>query len=376
MAPLVAALGREYNVDSQVCITGQHQSMLRQVLGQFELQADHTLQVMSPGQTLGTLSSALHAAIDPVLKEVRPDRVLVHGDTTSAMVAAMSAFHHRIPVGHVEAGLRTGDLHAPWPEEMNRRCIDVVADQLFAPTPGARDNLLLENLQGRTLVTGNTVIDALLATSQRIDTDPRLRQQLDTMFGYLDPSKKLLLVTGHRRENFGQGFLDICDALRRLATRGDLQIIYPVHLNPNVREPVFERLADVPNLHLIRPLDYLAFVRLMQRADVILTDSGGVQEEAPALGKPVLVMRDVTERPEAVAAGTVKLVGTHPDSIVESVNTLLDDEDARLLVSQAVNPYGDGRASARIVDALLGRPVEEFGSDTGRVPTFLQQARA
>lgn len=360
MAPLVKTLAAEPGIESLICVTGQHQSMLKQVLDLFDLKADFTLDVMTPHQTLNSLTAALYSAIDPVLEQTRPDRVLVHGDTTSAMVASMAAFHRRIPVGHVEAGLRTGDIYSPWPEEMNRRCIDLSADLLFAPTGQSRDNLLGERLQGRCLVTGNTVIDALQLTAQRINDDARLRGDLDQQFPFLQTGRKLLLVTGHRRENFGEGFLDICKALRKLAQRTDIQIVYPVHLNPNVLGPVTEQLGDLPNVHLIKPLDYLAFVRLMQHAHVILTDSGGVQEEAPSLGKPVLVMRDVTERPEAVAAGTVRLVGTSPASIIAGVNALFDDVALWRRTSQAINPYGDGKASQRIVDTLMGRAVDDF----------------
>lgn len=360
MAPLVKALAAEPGIDSRVCITGQHQSMLQQVLELFELKADYSLNVMTPGQTLNTLTAALYAAIDPVLEQMQPDRVLVHGDTTSAMVAAMSAFHRRIPVGHVEAGLRTGDIYQPWPEEMNRRSIDLISDQLFVPTDGSRRNVLGERLQGTSFVTGNTVIDALQMTARRIDDNPRLRHALDRQFGFLMPGRKVLLVTGHRRENFGDGFLNICKALSLLAKREDLQIVYPVHLNPNVKEPVTRLLGDLPNVHLIEPLDYLSFVRLMQLAHVILTDSGGVQEEAPSLGKPVLVMREVTERPEAVAAGTVRLVGADTDGIVHGVCALFDDEFLWRRTSRAANPYGDGRACERIVNALMGREVDEF----------------
>lgn len=364
MAPLVKALAAEPGIDSQICITGQHQSMLQQVLDMFELKADYTLDVMTPGQTLNTLTAALYAAIDPVLELARPDKVLVHGDTTSAMVAAMSAFHRRIPVAHIEAGLRTGDIHQPWPEEMNRRSIDLISDHLFTPTAQSRRNVLGERLQGTSFVTGNTVIDALKMTAERIDNNRQLRVALDRQFSFLEPGRKLLLVTGHRRENFGEGFLDICQALRTLASRNDIQIVYPVHLNPNVLGPVTECLGNLPNVHLIKPLDYLSFVRLMQLSHVVLTDSGGVQEEAPSLGKPVLVMRDVTERPEAVAAGTVRLVGTDPNAIVRGVCALLDDEQLWRMASQSANPYGDGKACARIVDALMGRPVDEFVAQT------------
>ncbi|MEE3936490.1 UDP-N-acetylglucosamine 2-epimerase (non-hydrolyzing) [Pseudomonas viridiflava] len=360
MAPLVRALAAEPGIDSRICITGQHQSMLQQVLDMFELKADYSLDVMRPHQTLNSLTAALYAAIDPILDEMKPDKVLVHGDTTSAMVAAMSAFHRQIPIGHVEAGLRTGDIRQPWPEEMNRRCIDLISDHLFTPTAESRRNVLGERLQGVSFVTGNTVIDALQMTAQRIDSNRQLRHALDRQFSFLVPERKVLVVTGHRRENFGDGFLNICKALRALAMRDDIQIVYPVHLNPNVLGPVTEHLGDMPNVHLINPLDYLSFVRLMQRAHVILTDSGGVQEEAPSLGKPVLVMRDVTERPEAVAAGTVRLVGTEAEAIIQGVSALFDDEQLWQNASHAANPYGDGKASARIVDVLMGRPINEF----------------
>ena len=371
MAPLVKALAAESGVHSMICVTGQHQSMLKQVLDLFDLKPDFTLDVMKPHQSLNTLTAALYDAIDPVLEMTQPDRVLVHGDTTSAMVAAMAAFHRRIPVGHVEAGLRTGDIRSPWPEEMNRRCIDLGADLLFAPTFESRTNLLGERLQGRSFVTGNTVIDALQLTAKRIEEDSELRGRLDSQFSFIKPDRKVLLVTGHRRENFGDGFLNICKALRQLAKRSDIQIVYPVHLNPNVQGPVNEHLAGLDNVHLIEPLDYLAFVRLMQRAHVILTDSGGVQEEAPSLGKPVLVMRDVTERPEAVNAGTVRLVGTSPESIVGGVTALYDDQLLWRRASQAANPYGDGKASSRIVDVLLGRPMHEFV--VGKPPLVLER---
>jgi UDP-N-acetylglucosamine 2-epimerase (non-hydrolysing) len=360
MAPLVRALAVTPGVESVVCVSGQHRSMLEQVLRLFDIQADHDLDVMVTDQTLNGLSSRLFAGIDPMLAAVRPDRVLVHGDTITAQVAALAAFQRRIPVGHVEAGLRTGDLTQPWPEEMNRRVIDVVSDLLFAPTAEARDNLWQENLAGRILVTGNTVIDALQYVAQRINADPALQRELDAAFPFLHPARKVLLVTGHRRENFGDGFANICAALAELARRADISVVYPVHLNPNVRGPVLSRLSGQPHLHLIEPLDYLHFVRLMQRAHVVLTDSGGVQEEAPALGKPVLVMREVTERPEAVAAGTVKLVGTDCAGIVAAVADLFDHPEYYASFARVRNPYGDGRAAARIVAALTGQRFDEF----------------
>ncbi len=363
MAPLVRALAGNTQVESIVCVTGQHQQMLQQVLDLFDIVPQYNLQLMTRDQTLNGLGSRLLATFDDVLETVRPDRILVHGDTTSAMVSALAAFHRRIPVGHVEAGLRTGDLSQPWPEEMNRRTIDVCADLLFAPTRSSRKNLQAENLGGRIVVTGNTVIDALLQTTRRILADQPFREELDAHFPFLRDDRKLLLVTGHRRENFGSGFANICEALAQLARRDDIQIVYPVHLNPNVQGPVQAKLSNLPNVHLIEPLDYARFVRLMQRAHVILTDSGGVQEEAPSLGKPVLVMRNVTERPEAVQAGTVRLVGTEVESIVQAVCHLYDDDDAWRAFAQRLNPYGDGLASERIVAALAGTPMSEFVCD-------------
>lgn len=361
MAPVVRALAREADIESLVCVTGQHRLMLQQVLDLFDIKVDHSLDVMQPDQTLNGLSARLIGLLDPVLEATRPDRILVHGDTTTAMIAALAGFHRRIPVAHVEAGLRTGDLSQPWPEEMNRRYVDVVSDLLLAPTAMAKSNLAAEHLAGRVVVTGNTVIDALRLTVESIAFDHKLRDRLDTQFPYLRADKKLLLVTGHRRENFGPGFAEICDALATLSRRPDIQIVYPVHLNPNVQGPVQSALAQLPNIHLIEPLDYLLFVRLMQRAHVILTDSGGVQEEAPSLGKPVLVMRNVTERPEAVAAGTVQLVGTDSARIIAAVTQLYEDDAVWQCATQRLNPYGDGHAAERIASVLCGREIDEFG---------------
>lgn len=362
MAPLVRELKGAIGIESLVCITGQHREMLDQVMELFSIQADYDLDVMRANQGLSGLCAALMTRLDALYEEVRPDRVLVHGDTTTAMAAAVAAFHRRIPVGHVEAGLRTGDLQHPWPEEMNRRVIDVIADQLFAPTAQAKKSLLQEHLVGKITVTGNTVIDALKQTVARLVLDVPLQAKVDASLQMLDPARRILLVTGHRRESFGQGFEQICKALVQLAHRTDLQIVYPVHLNPNVLVPVRAHLGGLENVHLLPPQDYLSFVHLMQRADVILTDSGGVQEEAPALGKPVLVMRDVTERPEAVQAGAVSLVGTTVDHIVEGVEHAL----AHLVPSNgfdpSASPYGDGLASARIVAVLQGKPINEFES--------------
>lgn len=366
MAPLVCALQADQQVESLVCVTGQHREMLDQVLHLFALRADFDLQVMVPDQTLNGLFARVIDRIDGVLAQVRPDFVLVHGDTSSASACALAAFHRRIRVGHVEAGLRTGDLERPFPEEMNRRVVDVVSDFMFAPTQTSRHNLLSENLAGKIVVTGNTVIDALAMTMERLKTDPALADQVKARYPWVDAQRKVLLVTGHRRESFGEGFVNISDALADLAQRPDLQIIYPVHLNPQVRSIVMPRLGGLPNVHLIDPVDYLDFVWLMQRADLILTDSGGVQEEAPYLGKPVLVMRDVTERPEAVQAGTVALVGADRGRIHRAVAGLLDDEASAAGFQRRINPYGDGRACGRIVSALLGRAFEEFSAEPER----------
>ncbi|RDI21922.1 UDP-N-acetylglucosamine 2-epimerase (non-hydrolysing) [Pseudacidovorax intermedius] len=360
MAPLVSALAAEPQLRSTLCITGQHREMLAQAMGLFGLKADRDLDVMQPDQTLNQLSARLTTRMDEVLRELRPDCVLVHGDTTTAAACALAAFHLRIPVGHVEAGLRSGDMKAPFPEEMNRRVVDVMSEWMFAPTPAARDALRREHLGGRAWVTGNTVIDALAATLARLDADPALSATVSGRYAWLTPGRRLVLVTGHRRENFGEGFRNICAALRELALRDDVEVVYPVHMNPNVRGVVMQLLHGLPNVHLIEPVGYLDFIWLMRRAHLILTDSGGVQEEAPHLGKPVLVMRDVTERPEAVAAGTAHLVGTAPERILRAARRLLDDADAYAEIGRRGNPYGDGHACRRIVDALCGRPVAEF----------------
>ena len=361
VAPLILALRRERSVETEVCVTGQHREMLTPVLLLFGIAPDRDLALMEAGQDLNGLAAKAIAELDSVYGELAPDRVLVHGDTTTAMAAAVAAFHRRIPVGHVEAGLRTRALDRPWPEEFNRRTIDLVADLLFAPTARARLNLQSEALQGRIVVTGNTGIDALEIVAARLAEDETLRAEADAQLPALDSRRRLVVVTGHRRESFGAGLSNICAGLSRLARRGDVEIVYPVHLNPEVSGPVEAALSGLRNIHLVRPLDYLPFVRLMQRADLILTDSGGIQEEAPSLGKPVLVMRDVTERPEAVEAGKARLVGTDAAAIVREAGRLLDDEADRAGFALAPNPYGDGRASARIVDSLLGRPVAEFG---------------
>jgi len=360
MAPLVTALQQEPEIQSVVCVTGQHREMLDQVLALFDLRAQHDLDIMVPNQTLNGLYARLISRVDSVLEAERPDCVLVHGDTSTASACTLASFHRRVRIGHVEAGLRTGNLAMPFPEEMNRRVVDAVGDWLFAPTAQSRANLMRENLAGRITITGNTVIDALAMTCAKLEPQGALAQQLDARYYWIDPSRRLLLVTGHRRESFGDGFKNICAALAELAQRDDLQIVYPVHLNPQVRNVVMTELAGLSHVHLIDPLDYLDFVWFMQRAYLILTDSGGVQEEAPYLGKPVLVMRDVTERPEAVQAGTVALVGTGTRRIVTEVTRLLDNPELHASFSRRINPYGDGRASQRIVDALCGRAVSEF----------------
>jgi len=353
MAPVVKGLA-EGRLRPVVCLTGQHRDMLAGVLEFFGIAADHDLAVMQPQQDLVYVTNAVMAGVARVVARERPSWVLVHGDTTSAMAAAMAAFYAGCRIGHVEAGLRTGDLRRPWPEEMNRSVIDRMADALFAPTAAARDNLLKENLAAeRIVVTGNTVIDALLAVSGRLQGDPALARAAAAGFEFLDPERRLILVTGHRRESFGAGFEEICAGLRSIAARPDVQIVYPVHLNPAVQEPVRRILGDLPNVHLLAPLDYVPFVWLMMRCHIVLTDSGGIQEEAPSLGKPVLVMREVTERPEAVAAGTVALVGADRRRISDATAELLDSPGLFARFARAHNPYGDGQASGRIRDWLV-----------------------
>lgn len=356
MAPLVHALLAEPKFKTLVCLTAQHRQMLDQVLEIFGIKADIDLNLMKPGQQLAELTSSVLMAIDKVLETHQPDCILVHGDTTTAMAAGLAAFYRQIAVGHVEAGLRTYDVQHPWPEEMNRQVIDVMANFYYAPTEKSRDNLLAEKIAAEKIfVTGNTVIDALLMTTIRIQNDAQLQAQLASVFPYLDSHKKLILVTGHRRENHGDGLTHVCHALAQLAQRDDVQVVYPVHLNPNVREVVMPTLANQKNIFLIEPQDYLHFVYLMNQAHLILTDSGGIQEEAPSLGKPVLVLRDVTERPEAVEAGTVQLVGTETQKIIEECTHLLDDKNYYQQFLQRANPYGDGTASAQIVQSLLAQ---------------------
>ena len=362
MAPLVHALLAEPQFKTLVCLTAQHRQMLDQVLEIFGILPDIDLNLMKQGQQLAELTAHVLTGVDDVLKVHKPDCVLVHGDTTTAMAAGLAAFYRHIPVGHVEAGLRTNDMNHPWPEEMNRQVIDVMASFYYAPTDLSRANLLEEKVAAdKIFVTGNTVIDALLMTVARTQNDTQLHERLAGMFHYLDPNKRLILVTGHRRENHGDGLTKVCRALAELAERDDVEVVYPVHLNPNVREVVNATIRGHENIHLIEPLDYLHFVYLMSRAHVILTDSGGIQEEAPSLGKPVLVLREVTERPEAVAAGTVQLVGTDTQKIIAECERLLNDEDYYRQFSQRANPYGDGTASQKIVDSLKSQFLHNSG---------------
>lgn len=354
MAPLALALEANTNFESRVCVTGQHRQMLDQVLSLFGIRPDYDLQIMQPGQDLTDITTAVMQGLKPVLEQYRPDIVLVHGDTSTALAASLAAYYQQIPVAHVEAGLRTGNLYSPWPEEANRRLVGSLAAVHFAPTSVARDNLFREGVRPEQVhITGNTVIDALQWVVGRLQVDEQLCQEQAQQFDFLRASARLVLITGHRRESFGQGFERICAAIRLTAERHpDIDLVYPVHLNPRVREPVEGLLSGIPNVHLIEPLEYLPFVYLMSRASLILTDSGGIQEEAPALGKPVLVMRENTERPEAVAAGTVRLVGTETESICASVEQLLNSPDAYQVMSRAHNPYGDGQACERILKAL------------------------
>ncbi|MDR2015799.1 MAG: UDP-N-acetylglucosamine 2-epimerase (non-hydrolyzing) [Azoarcus sp.] len=353
MAPVIKALAADPTFEIKVCVTAQHREMLDQVLDIFSIRPDFDLNLMQPGQDLSDITSNVLLGMRGVYKAWLPEMVLVHGDTTTTLAASLSAYYARVKVGHVEAGLRTHNKWSPWPEEINRRCAGVMADIHFAPTQKALANLVREGKPGNSIhITGNTVVDALLDVVHRVRTDAALRTRLDTQFDFLNPGKRLVLVTGHRRENFGAGFENICLALRDLASRGDIEVVYPVHLNPNVQKPVRRILSNVSGVHLIEPLDYLPFVYLMDRSTLLITDSGGVQEEAPSLGKPVLVMRNTTERPEAVEAGTVKLVGTKTSVIIEEASRLLDDPVAYEAMTHAHNPYGDGQAAARIRDIL------------------------
>ena len=353
IAPVISALANLPQVDSRVCVTAQHRQMLDQVLELFEIKPEYDLNIMKPGQDLTDITSNILLTLRPILREFKPDLLLVHGDTTTTLASALAAYYEKITVGHVEAGLRTGNLYAPWPEEINRSIVGRIAQLHFAPTISAQENLLKEGVDpSKIFVTGNTVIDALLETVSKIEHNSKLNTELKGRFNFIDPNKKLITVTGHRRENFGDGFERICQALKVLSERPDVQIVYPVHLNPSVQEPVKRILTNSENVHLIEPLDYLPFVYLMSQSYLIITDSGGVQEEAPSLGKPVLVMRDTTERPEAVTAGTVKLVGTDKQKIIDEATALLDNEFAYNTMARAMNPYGDGKAAQRIQNII------------------------
>ncbi|GAA0857966.1 non-hydrolyzing UDP-N-acetylglucosamine 2-epimerase [Aliiglaciecola litoralis] len=354
MAPLVIELKKHPELDVSVCVTAQHRQMLDQVLELFSITPDFDLDLMQPGQDLYDITTRALLGLRDVFSQAKPDLVLVHGDTTTTFAASLSAFYQRIEVGHVEAGLRTGDIYSPWPEEINRKLTGSLTQLHFAPTQKSQNNLLTENVDSRQVfVTGNTVIDALIQVAKKVNEDETLKKQMAQKFAFLDDSKRLILVTGHRRESFGGGFESMCRALKTLSENDGVQVLYPVHLNPNVQEPVNRLLADTDNIFLIEPQDYLPFVYLMSRAHIILTDSGGVQEEAPSLGKPVLVMRDTTERPEAIEAGTVKLVGTDYQTIVNEAQRLLNDDDAYKAMSFAHNPYGDGKACQRIAEIIL-----------------------
>ena len=369
MAPLVKEFQKQpKRVETVVCVTGQHREMLDQVLKIFDIKPDYDLNIMKQGQDLYDVTARVLTGMRDVLKEVKPDVVLVHGDTTTSTAAALAAFYQQIPVGHVEAGLRTHNIYSPWPEEMTRLLTGRLATYHFSPTPLSRNNLIKESVDDRNIIiTGNTVIDALYWVVDKIKNNKELDNELEDILskaGYdvnrLNNGKKLVLITGHRRENFGDGFINMCTAIKDLTVKyPDLDFVYPMHLNPNVRKPIHEvfgeNLSGLKNMFFIEPLEYLSFVYLMEKSSIVLTDSGGIQEEAPGLGKPVLVMRDTTERPEALDAGTVKLVGTDYNKIVNEVSSLIDDKAAYEKMSKAVNPYGDGLACGRIVNALLYR---------------------
>lgn len=363
MAPVVRALENQPGIESRVCVTAQHRQMLDQVLTLFDISPDYDLDLMQPNQDLYDVTARVLLGLRDVIRSEQPDVILVQGDTTTCMAAALSAFYQHVRIGHVEAGLRTGNLKAPFPEEGNRMLVTQLADYNFAPTEQSRQNLLREAVQDEQIhVTGNTVIDALLEVKERlssIDEEKWRDAYGDGLYERLcHDAVRIVLITGHRRENFGQGFIDLCNAIKMLASQNtDCLFIYPVHLNPNVRKPVFDILGNLENVELIEPLDYLPFVWMLNRCYLVLTDSGGIQEESPAFGKPVLVMREVTERPEGVESGTVKLVGTDITKIVEGVNSLLSDDTLYQQMSRAHNPYGDGKAAQRIVDVILEKAV-------------------
>ncbi|MBU1667000.1 UDP-N-acetylglucosamine 2-epimerase (non-hydrolyzing) [bacterium] len=359
MAPLVKAFEKENDIISKVCVTAQHREMLDQVLDIFDITPDYDLNIMKAGQDLYDITANVLLGMKNVLSDFQPDVVLVHGDTTTTSATSLAAFYQKIKVGHVEAGLRTHNIYSPWPEEANRQITGVLSNYHFAPTVTSKENLLRENKQDiDIIVTGNTVIDALFLALAKIEENETLKNKIISTINsqyQMNKDKKLILVTGHRRENFGQGFINICEALKTLALNNPtIDIVYPVHLNPNVQQPVKEILKDVSNIYLIEPLQYESFIYLMKQSYFIITDSGGVQEEAPSLGKPVLVMRDTTERPEALEAGTVKLVGTNPQIIIDEAQKLLDDNAEYNKMSKAHNPYGDGKACERIVNFIKG----------------------
>lgn len=353
LAPLVRMLQHE-RFNSKVCVTGQHQDMLTPVLTLFEIKPDYDLSLMTVEQSLSDITARLILSLAEVLEDCKPDLILVHGDTATTLAATVSAFYHKIPVAHIEAGLRTGNLYSPWPEEGNRKVVGALASLHFAPTHSAKQNLINEGIAQKYItVTGNTVIDALYWVLNKLNNDNEMQKKLYESFAFLQLSKRMILVTGHRRESFGVGFESICHALKIIAEKHpNYQIIYPVHLNPKVQEPVNRLLSKVDNIYLIAPVDYISFVFLMNEAYMIITDSGGIQEEAPSLGKPVLVLRDTTERPEAVKAGTVKLVGTKTQDIIKQVDKLIDNEDVYQKMTKAINPYGDGHACEIITSSL------------------------
>lgn len=374
MCPLVKEFQKyAENFKTIVCVTGQHREMLDQVLQIFDVKPDYDLNIMKQGQDLYDVTARVLIGMRDVFKECKPDVVLVHGDTTTSTAAALAAFYQQIPVGHVEAGLRTHNINSPWPEEMNRQITGRIATYNFSPTPLSESNLLEEQVQGKTFVTGNTVIDALYMIIDRLRKDKTLSKEQNILLlkaGYdiarLKEGKKLVLITGHRRENFGVGFIHMITAIKDLKNKyPKVDFVYPMHLNPNVRKPIYEifgeDLSNLGNMFFIEPLQYIEFVYLMEKATIVLTDSGGIQEEAPSLGKPVLVMRDTTERPEALSSGTVHLVGTDYNKVMTEVSSLLDDMDIYEKMSKAVNPYGDGKACERIVKAIIGDEIEKYG---------------
>lgn len=371
MAPLIRQLESSSLIDNKVCISGQHQEMLESVLKLFQIRPDFDLKVMEKNQDLSQLTAKILNGLSNILKTFKPQLIFIHGDTTTALAASLAAFYHRIPIAHVEAGLRTWDINSPWPEEANRKLAGSLSNLHFAPTEQAQRNLLKEGVAPENIyVTGNTVIDALMEIIHKLDKEPELTLLLNEEYSYLNNGNRIILVTGHRRENFGAGFTRICQSLANIAKRRpDINIVYPVHLNPNVQQTVHALLDGINNIYLIPPVDYLPFIYLMRKSCLILTDSGGIQEEAPALGKPVLVMRDTTERPEALAAGTVRLVGSDPDTITREVESLLTNPQIYQQMSQAQNPYGDGKAAARIVDLV----VKHYIQKTDTVPLDIEE---